>query len=365
MTVLGNAPARPRSVRRCRKTAPPGEIENPSGTEAGKEVVKLQMTVKPQETDGRAYGCEEFGRLTSVLVHTPGDELGLITEDNHDRWLFDAVPDVEGFIREHESYCELLRSRGVEVNQLRDHVKDTAGLVLELPNLTYLHDVAVITTHGAILSRMFMPARRREEVVVKEALLEMGIPVWFEFTDPDDGFEGCLLLSPDTVLVAHTERHTSASIRKFIRQAASRFRDVIFVDIPKARRYMHPDTIYNRVDFDLALAYMPAFERTWLFRDGVARDLDFREYVSRRGIELIEVSDREQERLACTFVPLEPGVVFHYDTALDASTVRKLSRRGVELILFHPDALRAGGGSLRCITLRLNRLTAGGPAPGP
>lgn len=305
------------------------------------------------------YGCEDFGRLESVLVHTPGDELEVINEVNHRQWLFDEVPDIDRFIAEHSRYCNLLASHGVEVHQLRDHVSENADLIGELPNLTYLHDVAVITRFGAILSRMAWPARRREEIVVKEALEDMGIPVWLEFQEPHDSFEGCLLLSPDTVLVAHTERHTADSIRKFIARATASFGEVIFVDIPKARRYMHPDTIYNRVDHDLAIAYLPAFEHAYLFSEGRARELDFRTFMADRGIEIVEVSDSEQERLACTFVPLEPGVLFHYDTALDIQTARKLSRRGVDLILFHPDAMRAGGGSLRCITMRLKRTPHG------
>jgi arginine deiminase len=30
-----------------------------------------------------AYGCDELGKLKSVLVHTPGDELSLINESNY------------------------------------------------------------------------------------------------------------------------------------------------------------------------------------------------------------------------------------------------------------------------------------------
>jgi arginine deiminase len=67
------------------------------------------------------------------------------------------------------------------------------------------------------------------------------------------------------------------------------------------------------------------------------------------------VSGDEQRRLACTFVALEPGVILHYDDALDGSTRRKLERKGVELVPFAAEAMHAGGGSLRCITLRLCR----------
>jgi arginine deiminase len=322
----------------------------------------MQMTAEQRNTrpepghdQSIPYGCEDFGRLESVLVHTPGPELRCINEANYRQWLFDRVPDVDRFAEEHNLWCDLLASHGVRVEQLSDHVTENADLLKELPNLMYLHDTAVVTRHGAILSRMIWPARRREEVVVKEALQDLGIPIWLEFTDPADGFEGCLLLDPDTILVAHTERHSTATIRSFIQRAGERFDEVIYVDIPKGRRYMHPDTIYNRVDRDLAIAYLPAFEQTFLYSGGRVREIDFAEYVASRGVEIIEVTDSEQQRHACTFVPLEPGVIFHYDTALDLHTARMLGRRGVEIILFHPDAMVAGGGSLRCITMRLRR----------
>lgn len=301
------------------------------------------------------YGCEEFGRLTRVLLHRPGEALKIINSQNHEQWLFDRVPDIEKFAEEHDRYRELLTSLGVETLLLADHVNGSRPLMDRMPNLMYLHDVAVISSRGAILSRMAWDARRDEQIVVREALTNLGIPIFMEFDDPSDAFEGCLLLSPRTVLVAETERHSRSSILKFTRKALDFFDEVIYVDIPKARRYMHPDTIYNRVSHHLAIAYLPAFKSTYSVTRAGIEKIDFSEHMASKGIEIINVSDSEQQRLACTFVPLEPGVMLHYDTALDLETQRLLSRKGVELVLFHPDAMTAGGGSLRCITLRLHR----------
>ena len=224
-----------------------------------------------------------------------------------------------------------------------------------MPNLTYLHDVAVICRKGAILSSMAWPGRKGEDEVVREALTNLDIPIFIDFGDAEDAFEGCLLLSPDTVLVAETERHSRTTIDKFVRKALAVFREVIYVDIPKARRYMHPDTIYNRVSQHLAITYLPAFKNSYLLSSKGVDKIDFAEHMQRKGVELINISDSEQMRLACSFVPLQPGVIFHYDTALDRETQILLARKGVEVIFFHPEALLAGGGSLRCITLRLRR----------
>lgn len=301
------------------------------------------------------YGSDEFGRLESVLLHTPGEELELINDSNYQYWLFDEVPDVAKFIEEHERYRDLLVSQGVKVYDLSDYVESNRELLTKMPNLTYLHDIAVISQKGAILSCMAWSGRKQEQVVVKEALNNLGIPILIEFDENEDAFEGCLLLSKDAIFVAETERHKYSSIRKFIRAALENFEEVIYAVVPKRRRFMHPDTIFNRIKHDLALAYLPAFKETYLFCNGSARRIDFAEYMKQKGIEIVNVSGSEQRRLACSFVPLESGVIIHYDTALDKDTQKLIAKKGVELVLFHPEALLAGGGSLRCLTLRLRR----------
>lgn len=302
-----------------------------------------------------AYGCDELGKLKSVLVHTPGDELLLVNESNYEHWLYDKVPDIPEYIKEHTRYQELLESNGVKVYELADHVEENIDLISRLPNLTFLHDTAVISRKGAILSKMRPPARENEEIVVKEALNKLGIPILNEFNGNEGFFEGCLLLSKDTIFVADTERHTYPFIQEFISNILSEFDEVIYVRIPKARRYMHPDTIFNRIREDLALAYLPAFEETCLYTEDSRERIDFEGFMREKGMEIIPVSDPEQKRLACSFVPLESGTIFHYDIALDKETKRKLAYEGVEIIPFHPEALLAGGGSLRCHTLRLCR----------
>jgi arginine deiminase len=118
---------------------------------------------------------------------------------------------------------------------------------------------------------------------------------------------------------------------------------------------MHPDTVFNRIREDLALAYLPAFEETRLFTEDSVEIIDFEKFMHEKCVEIIPVSDSEQSRLACSFVPLESGTMVHYDISLDRETREKLANEGVEIIPFHPEAMRAGGGSLRCHTLRLCR----------
>ncbi|AKB13068.1 MAG TPA: hypothetical protein PK669_12430 [Methanosarcina thermophila] len=53
----------------------------------GCEIEELSRSEKTKQSI--AYGCDELGRLKSVLIHTPGEELSLINESNYEYWLYD------------------------------------------------------------------------------------------------------------------------------------------------------------------------------------------------------------------------------------------------------------------------------------
>ena len=313
------------------------------------------MKSLPGYTDRLSFGCETPGKLRSVMLHNPGGSLNIINSNNYKIWLFNAVPDVRGYIREHMSYRELLASKGVNVYELSEYVCENGVLMSMLPNLAYIQDTAVIASKGAILSRMALRGRRDEEVVVKEALGNLGIPLLSEFDDPQDHFEGCLLLSPETVLVCATERHSYYSVWKFLLRTVKEFKEVLYVNLPKERRFMHPSTVYGRISNRLSMAFLPAFSETFLFTENGSKKINFESFMKEKEVEIIDVSDSEQRNLACSFVLLEEGVMLHYDTALSRKTLRRLSSRGVETLFFHPRALLSGGGSLRCLTLELYR----------
>ncbi|WP_028643654.1 arginine deiminase [Nocardioides sp. URHA0020] len=67
----------------------------------------------------------EVGRLQTVLLHRPGNELKRLTPRNNDRLLFDGIPWVARAQEEHDAFAEALRSRGAEVLYLTDLLTET------------------------------------------------------------------------------------------------------------------------------------------------------------------------------------------------------------------------------------------------
>src|SRR6476620_2783680 len=62
----------------------------------------------------------EVGRLRTVLLHRPGNELRRLTPRNNDAVLFDGLPGVDRAQDEHDAFAEALRSHGVEVLYLSE-----------------------------------------------------------------------------------------------------------------------------------------------------------------------------------------------------------------------------------------------------
>lgn len=300
------------------------------------------------------YGAEKIGRLKKVMLHCPTEAIWRVNEENYQFYLFDKVPDYDSYIREHNAYRDLLASHGVEVFELSDLIVENKVLMSFLPNLAYLNDIAVITEKGAVLSSMCPGGRQYEEIVVNEAVSSLGIPV-LHACGPGNRFEGLIALSPDTLFIAETERFDKQSIERFLTFALNEFKEVIYTEIPKARRFMHPDMVFNRISDHLGLVFPPAFIESWHITKEKRENIDFISWMKKRGFELIPVSDEEQQKWATSFVTLEPDTVINYDISLKNETKRTLESLGVKFIHFHPEALLAGGGSLRCLTLRIYR----------
>ncbi len=73
----------------------------------------------------------EIGKLKSVLLHCPGEEVENIVPDYLRRLLFDEIAYLEQARREHNQFADILRSEGVEVVYLTDLMAD----ILENPKV--------------------------------------------------------------------------------------------------------------------------------------------------------------------------------------------------------------------------------------
>src|SRR6187200_182426 len=67
----------------------------------------------------------EVGRLRTVMLHRPGNELKRLTPRNNDKLLFDGIPWVSRAQQEHDAFAEALRGHDVEVLYLTELLVET------------------------------------------------------------------------------------------------------------------------------------------------------------------------------------------------------------------------------------------------
>jgi arginine deiminase len=226
----------------------------------------------------------EVGVLRRVLVHRPGAELDALTPDNMLELLFDDVPWTERAAADHDAFCRLLTDRGVEVlflaELLADVLRDpavrhdlirTAGAdrlarldpdtlaraliaggpgLAPFPNQVFMRDSSTWVHDREIVGSLATTVRSRERLHVQAVYAHHPLLGCAPATH-GAGVEGgdVLVLSPECVVVGVGERTPVTAARRLAEQLLREtpVRVVLAVEIPKARRTMHLETLVSMV----------------------------------------------------------------------------------------------------------------------
>lgn len=109
----------------------------------------------------------EIGRLKTVLLHRPGEEIENLTPDLLNRLLFDDIPYLEVAQKEHDMFAEVLRNSGVEVLYLEELVAEAIKETnIKLQFVNQFVDEAGVDSEGLknILMDYFLGFQEKEMI---------------------------------------------------------------------------------------------------------------------------------------------------------------------------------------------------------
>jgi N-dimethylarginine dimethylaminohydrolase len=288
-------------------------------------------------------GCNEFGRLTRVLLHSPrsayGDPDRIASE-----WRalnFTAPPDLGRALEEFAAFAEIIAEAGTEIVYL----PEGRGLTLDA---LYVHDASIPTPRGSVLCRMGKAIRRHEPMAHERVLQSLRLPV-LGAIDPPGSLEGgdVVWFDDQTVAVGHGYRTNDHGILQF-RELLGPEIEVIVVPLPHHRGpgdVFHLMSIISPVDRDLAVVYSPLMP------------VPFREWLRERGLRLVEVPESEFDSMGANVLALAPRCAVMLEgnpvtrSRLEAAGADVRTYTGVEISV-------KGGGGPTCLTRPLTRAQA-------
>ncbi|KXG76186.1 arginine deiminase [Thermotalea metallivorans] len=309
-----------------------------------------------------------------------------------------AHPDLEGLIRDF-----LLQKNSQEIaeiliaglhkkdfpdiereKRLVDYIKEEYPFYINpLPNLYFTRDPGAVIGNGLCVNAMNTHARDRETMILKyiydyhPTFRKDLSPLWYSY-DRKYSLEGgdILVLSERVIAVGCSERTSARGIEDLamnLFRGDEKIKEVIAVQIPFTRAYMHLDTVFTMVDYDKFTIYPGVEDKVRVFRLTEGKTCPkvtpmenfqgaLKEVLGLPAIQFIQsgggdevTAAREQWNDSTNTLAIAPGVVVTYNR--NEASNATLRKHGIEVVEIEGSELVRGRGGPRCMSMPLARET--------
>jgi arginine deiminase len=307
-----------------------------------------------------SYGVPNaYGSLKRVLMHRPGPELDVVTEQTLEEFHFARPVDRGRFVAEYDCLLQRFANHGVEVVLLSDVLasdQDALDYMARRPNMTYTRDLASVLATGAVLMGPWQKGRQGDQEMMARAFKRLGVPILAAVEAPgylEGG--GVTMIGDDTVVASLCDRATSPGLRT-LGDAAFVAGAKYFLEVPLPRGHIHIDGLFMVLDERLCLVFEDALSTfpCRLYERGRTdpRHVMFLEHLDARGFTRIPITYEERRAGHLNVVVTQRSRrAVGFESAARVKT--EMARFGWTLDTFPADELFIGKGGAHCMTCPL------------
>lgn len=266
---------------------------------------------------------------------------------------------------------------------LSTKIKNSYSFIISpSPNLYFSRDPASVIGSTVNINSMYKQARRNESIIIETICKYNSL---FNNSDnylskkSNSYLEGgdILTVSKDLIVVGCSQRSQPAAIEDFAQKTLNEnnsFNEVIVVEIPDRRSFMHLDTIFTMVDYDKFLVYpeIETFTNSFSLKksiinpkelsihplpnlqNGISKALGRKIHFIESGGKNKISAAREQWNDSTNCLAIAPGKVITYKR--NRYSNETLRNSGVEVLEIEGSELLRGRGGPRCMSMPLKRL---------
>lgn len=252
-----------------------------------------------------------------------------------------------------------------------------------MPNLYFIRDPFASIGRGVGINSMKTKARRRESMFPEyifryhKDFKDQSVPFWYERSNPYTIEGGDVLVISKELLVFGNSQRTDVNA---VLTAAERllsgedsFKVILMIEIPKARTFMHLDTVFTMVDYDKftihheiekvlkvrAVTYDKVKKKLVINDENERLEKVLSKYLGidvtliRCGGEDKIISAREQWNDGSNTLAIAPGKVITYER--NYVTNETLVKNNISVTAIPSSELSRGRGGPRCMSMPLLR----------
>ena len=273
-----------------------------------------------------------------------------------------------------------IRKKDLDISEDSD---DYPFIMDPMPNLYFTRDPFATIGSGISINSMRTLTRKRETIFGKyifenhKEFKQSNIKKWYDRGEVfclEGGDE--LVLSRDVLAIGHSARTDSEAVLKMAKnifEAGESFKTVLIFEIPKARAFMHLDTVFTMIDYDkftvhqgiegslkvTAITYDYKNKHLLINEEMDTLEKILSKYLNKH-ITLIRcgggdkvIAGREQWNDGSNTLAISPGKVITYERNYVTNEI--LDKHNVLVYAIPSGELSRGRGGPRCMSMPLFR----------